>query len=79
MSDAARAMLIHSAIYWPEETNIYFWPFAMKYTFYLWNNLPKKKLVRSPIELLSEIKDNNNWFEQAHVFGCPAYVLDPTL
>ena len=79
VSDAARAMLIHSAIHWPEETNADLWPFAMKYAVYLWNNLPKKELGRSPIELLSDMKDDNTWFKQAHVFGCPAYVLDPTL
>jgi hypothetical protein len=33
MSEAARAMMMHALIHWPEEVSMDLWPFAIKYAF----------------------------------------------
>jgi hypothetical protein len=42
--------------------------------------MPKRGLRLSPEELFSGTKyQNYNHLQQAHVWGCPIYVLDPSL
>eukprot|EP00957_Ditylum_brightwellii_P164029 12489065-Ditylum_brightwellii.AAC.1 len=76
---SARTMMIHAAIYWPETLNSMLWPFALEYAVDLWNHLPDMDTGLSPLDNFSgTIKDHSRLLE-AHVWGCPAYVLDPTL
>jgi hypothetical protein len=47
---------------------------------HVWNNMPKRGLRPSPEELFSGTKyQNYNHLQRAHVWGCPVYVLDPSL
>lgn len=76
----ARAMILHSIVHWPEQADLGLWPFAMEHATYLWNHLPKKVLLWSPIELLAETKfESFKFLNRLHVWGCPVYVLDPAL
>ena len=79
--NAARAMLIHSCIHWPGETDINLWPFAVKYAAYIWNHLPDPKSEHSPEEIFYSSSRNKDVdpLSEARVFGCPVYVLDPKL
>ena len=79
VSESARSMLIHAAIHWPEETSIHLWPFAMDYAIYVYNRLPKAPQGQSPLEIFTGAKQDNTWVNRSRVFGCPAYVLDPTI
>ena len=76
----ARAMMLHAVIMWPTATNLELWPFAMEHAVYLWNHLPVVDSKFAPVELFSGTKfDSYSHLRRLHVWGCPAYVLDPKL
>ena len=79
VSESARSMLIHSALHWPDETDISLWPFAMNYAVYIYNRLPQTTSALSPIEIFTGGRVDKSWVNRSRVFGCPAYVLDPTI
>ena len=72
-------MTLHAATHWPEEVVLDLWPFAMDYAVYLWNNLPRYDTRIAPIEIFTGRKRDSNVIRSAHVWGCPVYVLDPTV
>ena len=80
ISTWARAMMMHQLEHWPEVFDEALWPFAVEHAVYLWNNLPRHRSGLSPLELFTGTKSHAaNAIQQARVWGCPAYVLDPTL
>ena len=79
ISSCARAMMIHAVIHNPTEMQTDLWPFAMKYAVWLWNRMPKQSSGLSPDEIFYNAKSDHEELRQAKVWGCPAYVLDPTL
>jgi hypothetical protein len=73
-------MLLHVILQWPDEVDLDLWPFAMDHTVYSWNHLPDSDMGIAPIKLFTgQTFDNFNFLQKMGVFGCPAYVLDPTL
>ena len=56
VTEWARAMLLHAALHWSEQARIDTWPFAMDYAVYLYNNMPKRDLRISPLELFTNTK-----------------------
>jgi Reverse transcriptase (RNA-dependent DNA polymerase) len=79
VTEWARAMLLHAALHWPEQATIETWPFALDYAVYIWNNLPKRGLKISPLELFSKTRISSHHMQRTRVWGCPTYVLDPVL
>lgn len=80
ISDCARSMLLHALIHWPHETSLDLWPFAVDYAVYLWNHMPRRDCNKAPIELFYDSScDVKSILSSAKCWGCPAYVLDPTL
>ena len=79
VSTAARAIMLHALIHWPEHVSLDLWPFAIKYAVYLWNRLPRGKSGLSPSELYFDTKSVYQELHAAKVWGCPAYVLDPRI
>ena len=76
----ARAMMIHSALHWPDSHNLDQWPMAMDHAVWIWNNLPSEGDGISPEEKFTRQKaPNYNHLRAAHVWGSPCYVLDPKL
>lgn len=76
----SRTMLIHLSLHWPEAAALDLWPFAVDHAVWLWNHLPDKATRLSPLEKLTGTAFHNyHHLERLHVFGCPTYVLDPTL
>lgn len=80
ISDSARAMLIHAMIHWPLETSLDLWPFAVEYAVYLYNHMPRRDSLKAPVELFFDTSfDVSSVLSNAKCWGCPAYVLEPTL
>ena len=75
----SHTMLLHAAIHWPEQADLALWPYALDYTVYLWNNMPKKDLLVSPAEIFSKMRYSQADLQCKHIWGCPVYILDPTL
>ena len=76
----AQAMLLHFAIYWPQEAKADLWPFTVDHVIYIWNNLPNSTTQISPFEhFTGTLASNHHHPQRLHVFGCPVYVLDPKL
>ena len=79
VSESARSMLLHAAIHWPENVTLDLWPLAMDYAVWLWNRMPKNSSGIAPIEIFCGTTLDKTILRSAHVFGCPAYVLDPKI
>ena len=76
----ARAMMMHQLNNWPDAFDESLWPFAMDQAIHIWNNLPRHRSGLTPFELFTGTKQPHyGAIQQARVWGCPAYVLDPTL
>jgi hypothetical protein len=76
----ARTMMLQASIHWPDASDLELWPFALAHAVYIWNHLPKRDSLMSPIEIFSGTKvDNYARLQRSHVWGCPVYVLDPKL
>ena len=50
----ARAIILHMAIYWPDEYNVKLWPFVLNYATWLYNPIPRKDNDLSPIKFSVE-------------------------
>ena len=78
--ELARAMLLHAALFWPDSINESLWPFALDHAIYLWNNLPNADTGLTPTEIFTQTRlDSPKHLARMHVWGCPAYVLEPKL
>ena len=75
----ARAMILHAAIHWPGENHTDLWPMAIDYAVFLWNHTPHIETGLSPIEIFCRSRMDYGVLRSAKVWGCPTYVLDPTL
>jgi hypothetical protein len=49
VTEMARAMLLHTVLHWPNETDLSLWPFAMDQAIFVWNHLPNKTSCISPM------------------------------
>jgi hypothetical protein len=74
----ARTMLTHAAIRWPDAISTDLWPMAVDYAVWLHNRMPKSTGI-APIDLLTRTTVPRHHLAEAHVFGCPTFVLDPAL
>ena len=79
VSTCARTMLLHAMLHWPEQTTLDLWPFAVDYAVFLWNRMPRERSKVSPLEIFYSTKSDHEDIRNARVWGCPTYVLDPTL
>ena len=51
----------------------------MNYAVQLWNMLPHDDTNLSPNEFFASAKQNDLMLQDAKVWGCPSYILDPAL
>ena len=80
ISSWARTMLLHATIHWPEQNHLPLWPYAFEHAVFLWNNLPSRTSGLAPIELFTYVSLTSfDHLQRSHVWGYPAYVLDPKL
>ncbi|MGH7954774.1 MAG: hypothetical protein ACREOZ_02315, partial [Gloeomargaritales cyanobacterium] len=76
----ARILTLHANLRWPEMADSSLWPFALSYATHLWNTTPRELCGGlSPMEIFSSTKDEFSMVNHSHVWGCPVYVLDPTI
>ena len=72
-------MMLHSAIHWLEQFDVSLWPFAVEYACWIWNHTPKPDGGLASIEIFSGARISLKYLNSARIWGCPAYVLHPTL
>ena len=74
-------MMVYTSVHWPSNRvdNLRLWPFAMKQAKWLHNRIPNPKTGLTPLEVFTKTKSDHEDLPQAHVWGCPMYVLDPKL
>ena len=78
----ARALLLHAMLRWPDVMTPDLWPMAIQHAELLCNHVPKQSHGYSPLQLFSRSighARDNTFLETIPVWGCPAYVLMPTL
>ena len=78
ITSLTRAMLIHSALTWPDANDISLWPFCMLHAAHIYNHTPGRDGL-CPEERWSGTKASYDHMRNLHPWGCPAYVLHPTL
>lgn len=74
----ARSMLCHAIERWLAAVTIDLWPFALKMAVDLYNATPGPSGL-SPEEIFSRQKSQSDSLVDFHTFGCPVFILDPTL
>ena len=75
----SRAMLHHAAIHWADVADVELWPLAVLHAVFILNRIPREESGRSPLELFSRKTWPTSKFQDFHVWGAPAYVLDTSL
>ncbi len=75
----ARANMLHLALHWPAQANISFWPQAIEYSVWVFNQMPNAETGISPNKIWSSVRCFMEEFSRAHVFGYPVYVLNAAL
>ena len=59
--------------------DISLWPFSVKHAVWLYNCVPNFESGLTPMELITKQKADHRDILRSHVWGCPAYVLEPKL
>jgi len=77
VTEHARTMLIHAMLSWPDIITEDLWPYAVQLAVDIHNITPTSTGL-SPQEIFSGVKSSFD-FSLPHPFGCPIYVLEPTL
>jgi hypothetical protein len=78
ISNMARAMLLHASLRWKTGIDSSLWPMAVNYATYVYNHTPKENGI-APADLFTGTQIPRHKLRDIHVWGCPVYVLDPTL
>ena len=76
-------MMVHASLHWPNNSSTdtsRLWGFAMEQAVFNWNHLPNKAIGNfTPMELLTGMKSDHHDWNRVKTWGCPVFVLDPTL
>jgi len=79
ISEAARTIMLHAALRWPDAYDSALWPMAMQYAAGIYNEIPRGHGDVTPEELFSLMHSSHSRLINARAWGCPAYVLEPQL
>jgi hypothetical protein len=71
-------MLLHAMAWWPGVITKEFWSYAYKLAAHQHNQLPSRKSPTTPFKLFT-MQDNTFCPTNYYIFGCTAYVLNPSL
>jgi len=77
ITEKARTIMIHAMIQWPEIITETLWLFALKLAVDIHNKTPGPSDMTLE-EIFTDIKQRNKFLD-SHPFGCPIFVLDPSL
>jgi len=77
----AHSFMVHSSLHWTDQgsDDILLWPFAVKHAVWIYNRVPNCQSGLTLLELLTKSKADHRDLLCAHVWGCPAIVLEPQL
>jgi hypothetical protein len=77
----ACSFMVHASLHWTDQglDDILLWPFAVNHAVWIFNRVPNHQSGHSPLELLTKSKADHRDILRAHVWGCPAIVLEPQL
>ena len=75
----ARTTMIHAALRWPDESERRLCPMAMSHAVHLQNYTPHISSGLSTEEFWTRSNSSHSALQNAHQWGCPAYVLEPIL
>ena len=76
----ALCYMTHQLMHWPACFQADMWSFAFDHAVMIWNHLPQAWSGLCPLELFTRTKSSrHDTITNAHVWGCPAYVLNPKL
>jgi hypothetical protein len=78
VSELSHALLLHASAHWPDGLDGTLWPMAVDHAVYLYNTLPNRHGI-CPADLFTGSTIPRHKLRELHVWGCPVYVLDPTL
>ena len=78
ISEISRCLLLHASVHWKNGIDSSLWPMAVDYATYLYNHIPNEKGL-APCDLFFGTHSPRHKLRDLHVWGCPVYVLDPTL
>lgn len=79
VTEKARTMMQHAYMHWPDKFQVQLWPFALDYACWLHNHTQSNSHGWSPLELFCGTQVDCQHLQRARVWGCPSYVLSPTL
>ena len=79
ISNMSRTMMLHAGIHWPDLVESSLWPMAMEYAAFIYNHAPNMESGQAPIDLFTRTLVPRQLLNNLHVWGCPAYVLEPKL
>ena len=77
ITEAARTMMLHSALRWPEAYDASLWPMAMQYAADIYNELPRNNGAVCPEEIFAQTVSSHSRLLNARTWGCPCYVWNP--
>ena len=77
----ARSYMLHVLLRWTNRgvNGLALWGFAVKHAAWVYNCVLNRVTGITPLELLTREKAAHRDLLRTHVWGCPCYVLDPTL
>ena len=78
VSNIARAMLLHASAHWKGGIDSTLWPMAVHHAAYLYNHTPDATGI-CPADIFMGTTVPRHRLQDLHVWGCPAFVLDPVL
>ena len=79
VSRRARTQLLHAQLRWSEQTPSSLWPMSLLYAVHLHNIIPSMSTTMSQGELFSRRTSTHQNLLTLHLWGCPVYILMPTL
>jgi len=77
--EAARTIMLHAALRWPDSYDPALWPMAMQYAADIYNEIPRGLGDITPEEIFSEFHSSHSRLLNARAWGCPTFVLEPKL
>ena len=71
--------MVHASLHFPERgsDNLSLWSFTVKYSVWIYNQLPRKQLGLTPLEFLTKTKSDHRKLLRFHVWSCPVFALEP--
>ena len=78
VSEIASSMMLHLSLRWEQGIDSLLWPMAVDYATHVYNHLPGPN-GKCPADLFTGALITCHQLKNIHVWGCPVYVLDPTL